>query len=116
MTEEEKFNIINGIKQFGILLSDENQGLIKTTMEQNFHEKYKDFDLIENWNCFLDEVTRLETVIELHDQLAICNEKDLTFLISQDPDDLDLEYRDEEWLKRLEERIRNQLLEKWVLE
>lgn len=115
MTEEERVDIQYAIKQLGILLSDENQGLIRTTMKQNFYEKYKDFDLIENWNCFLDEVTRLETVIELHDQLAICNKQDLLFLISQDPDDLDLESRDEEWLKRLEERIRNQLLEKWVL-
>ena len=62
--------IDNAIYQLGVLLADEMTGLIITTMQQNFYEKYKRFDLMIAWDCFVDEINRVETVIQLHDYLA----------------------------------------------
>lgn len=60
----------DAIYELGVLLADPTVGLIATTMKQNFWEKFKDFELLEAWECFVDEVNRVNTVIELHDELA----------------------------------------------
>ena len=74
----------DAIYELGVLLADPTVGLIATTMKQNFWEKFKDFELLEAWECFVDEVNRVNTVIELHDELTRrqnereeiqCNEK-----------------------------------------
>ena len=60
----------DAIYELGVLLADPTVGLIVTTMKQNFWEKFKDFELLEAWECFVDEVNRVNTVIELHDELT----------------------------------------------
>ena len=67
MNDEE---LNDAIDELGVLLADPTVGLIATTMKQNFWEKFKDFELLEAWECFVDEVNRVNTVIELHDELA----------------------------------------------
>lgn len=62
--------IDKAICQLGVLLSDEMTGLIVTTMKQDFYEKYKEFDLITAWDCFVDEINRVNDVIQLHDELC----------------------------------------------
>lgn len=60
----------DALYELGVLLSDPTDGLIVSTMKQNFYEKFKKFELIEAWDCFVDEVNRLNTVIKLHDELV----------------------------------------------
>ena len=67
---EEPFDIEDAVKQLGVLLADERSGLIIETMKQDFYEKYKKFDMLTAWECFVDEINRVEKVIQLHDYLA----------------------------------------------
>ena len=66
----EEFDIEDAVKQLGVLLADERSGLIIETMNQDFYEKYKKFDMLTAWECFVDEINRVEKVIQLHDYLA----------------------------------------------
>ena len=60
----------DAIYELGVLLGDPTTGLIVTTMKQDFYEKFKDFELIEAWDCLVDEINRLNTIIKLHDELV----------------------------------------------
>lgn len=72
MNEKE---IKNAIYELGVILVDEMNGLVAKTMQQNFWEKYKDFDLMIAWECFVDEVNRVNKVLELHDELCDITEE-----------------------------------------
>lgn len=60
----------DAIYELGVLLTDPTCGLIVTTMKQDFYEKFKVFSLIEAWECLVDEVNRINTVIKLYDELV----------------------------------------------
>ena len=66
-TAEDIDNMIGKLK---VLLLDETQGVINNTMKKNFYEEYKDFDTMTAWECFVDEINRIDSVIDLHDILA----------------------------------------------
>lgn len=65
-----KIDIKDSVHQLGVLLADEQTGLIVQTMKQDFDEKYKKFEMMIAWECFVDEINRIETIIQLHDWLA----------------------------------------------
>ena len=65
-----KEELNEAIFQLGLLLTDPTCGLIVTTMKNDFWEKFKDFELIESWECMVDEINRVNTVIKLHDELV----------------------------------------------
>ena len=67
----EEFDIEDAIHELGVLLADPMTGLMVTTMQQDFYEKYERFELENAWECFVGEINRVETVIQLHDFLAI---------------------------------------------
>ena len=67
---EEEFNLEDAIYELGVLLADEFDGVINNTMKKNFYEEYKQFDTMTAWDCFVDEVNRVNTVCELHDYLV----------------------------------------------
>ena len=71
------------IHKLGVLIADETQGLLITTLKKNFFEEYKEFDTITAWECFVDEVNRIESVVELHDFLVGCNKEDLKLLLER---------------------------------
>ena len=71
------------IYQLGVLITDASQGLLITTLKKNFFEEYKKFDTITAWECFDDEVNRIESVVELHDFLAECNKEDWKLLLER---------------------------------
>ena len=62
------------IYQLGVLITDASQGILITTLKKNFFEEYKKFDTITAWECFVDQVNRIQSVVELHDFLAECIE------------------------------------------
>lgn len=71
------------IYKLGVLIVDESQGLLINTLKKNFFEEYKQFDTLTAWECFVDEVNRIQSVIELHDFLVECNKEDLKLLLEK---------------------------------
>ena len=71
------------IYKLGVLIADETQGLLITTLKKNFFEEYKEFDTITAWECFVDEVNLIQSVIELHDFLVECNKEDWKLLLER---------------------------------
>ena len=71
------------IYQLGVLITDASQGILITTLKKNFFEEYKKFDTITAWECFVDEVNRIQSVVELHDFLAECNKEDWKLLLER---------------------------------
>ena len=61
--------------KLGVLLVDE-KGIINNTLRKNFIEEYKDFDTTTAWECFVDEINRIQSVVELHDILTELTAKD----------------------------------------
>lgn len=78
-------DFIDMIYALGVLLSDEN-GLISKTLQRNFYEEFKEFTLMEAFECMVDEVNRLNKVIELHDILAESSREDLERLLGGSDD------------------------------
>ena len=67
----EEFDIEDAIHELGVLLADPMTGLMQKALETNWNEQYnKDFDLLIAWECFVGDVNRIETVIQLHDWLS----------------------------------------------
>ena len=71
------------IYQLGVLITDASQGILITTLKKNFFEEYKKFDTITAWECFVDQVNRIQSVAELHDFLAECNKEDWKLLLER---------------------------------
>ena len=71
------------IYQLGVLITDASQGLLITTLKKNFFEEYKKFDTITAWECFVDQVNRIQSIVELHDFLAECNKEDWKLLLER---------------------------------
>ena len=66
----EEFDVENAVYELGVLLGDRFNGVIINTLKKNFYEEYKQFDTMTAWDCFVDEVNRVNTVCELHDYLV----------------------------------------------
>lgn len=86
MSEMNAEGIDKAIGQLGVLLADEMTGLIVETMKQDFWKKYGRFDLMVAWDCFVDEVNRVNDVINLHDELCKYDKEDWESLINNDLD------------------------------
>ena len=76
-------DIENMIYQLGVLIADASQGLLITTLKKKFFEEYKKFDTITAWECFVDEVNRIESFVELHDFLVGFNKEDWKLLLER---------------------------------
>ena len=66
----EEFDVEDAVYELGVLLGDSFNGVIINTLKKNFYEEYKQFDTMTAWDCFVDEVNRVNTVCELHDYLV----------------------------------------------
>ena len=55
-------DFIDMIYALGVLLGDEN-GLISKTLQRNFYEEFKDFTLMEAFECMVDEVNRVNRLL-----------------------------------------------------
>lgn len=65
-----KKNFDSMLDELAVLLADEQNGIISSTLKKDFDEAYQEFDLMTAWECFVDEVNRVDTVLELHDVLV----------------------------------------------
>ena len=71
------------IYRLGVLIADDSQGLLITTLKKNFFEEYKKFDTVTAWKCFVDEVKRIASVVELHEFLVGFNKEDWKLLLER---------------------------------
>lgn len=69
------------IYELGVELSDPMGGLVVKTLQRNFFEEYKEFSLMDAFECMLDEVNRVNKIIELHDVLVDLDRTDLESLL-----------------------------------
>ncbi len=110
MMNENNLDIDKCIWELGILLGDPMSGLMQQALENNWNEQYsKDFDLATTWDCFQSDVNRINNVLLLHDFLCDISLDTWKFIQTDDPNDLNLEYKSIEWLNRLKERIENEI-------
>ena len=58
------------IYKLGVELGDEMSGLIVRTLKRDFFEEFKDFSLMDAFDCMVDEVNRVDSICELHDFLV----------------------------------------------
>lgn len=75
------------IHKLGVELSDPITGLMVRNLKRNFFEEFKDFDVIEAFECMVDEVNRVQSLIELHDILVELSREDLERLLNGDDDE-----------------------------
>ena len=81
--------IKNAIQEFGVLLGDEMEGLVAKTMQQDFWKKYERFELMIAWECFVDEVNRVDTMINLHDELCGITDEEWAMILGDENDEGD---------------------------
>lgn len=72
-SEENDFNSM--VYDLGVLLMDPLGGIVVSTLKENFYEKFKDFDTATAWMCLVDEINRINSVLELHDALVDMDEE-----------------------------------------
>lgn len=54
------------------------EGLIQDAMEKNYWEEFKEFGIVEGFECMVDEVNRIYRLINFHDELTgIRSDKEL---------------------------------------
>lgn len=109
---DEKVSLDQGISDLYIVLNDEFDGVIKRVLDTDFNEKYSDmgFDFVTALECMEDEVSRVWRLVEWHDALAEIDDATWKFLESDDPNDLELKFKESAWLSRLKERIEVELM------
>lgn len=110
MTEEERFtkeNIDDAIGQLGIMLEE----VMTDALNTRYIDKYEDFDFdtITSFNCMLDDINRINKVINLHDALVTTGSRDLLYAFTGDIDNLDVELMWRGDLQKLLERIKQEL-------
>ena len=77
----------NMIHDLGVELGDPESGLIVKTLKRDFFEDFKDFSVMEAFECMVDDVNRVQSLIDLHDILAEASREDLERLLKGDDDE-----------------------------
>jgi len=109
--EDGVFDYGKGLRDLYIVLNEETDGLIKQILERDALEHYDGLgDLVTILECFEDDVHRVWNLVEFHDVLAEADDDDWNFFLSQDPNDLELRFKESDWLLRLKERIKVELM------
>jgi len=108
--EDGVFDYSKGLRDLYIVLNEETDGLIKQILERDALEHYDGIgDLVTILECFEDDVHRVWNLVLFHDELADKSDEDWKFFLSQDPNDLELSFKESAWLLRLKERIEVEL-------
>lgn len=101
-----------GISDLYVILTDEN-GIINQVLERD-NEVYYDGvgDIVTMIECMADDVARVWRLVEWHDELAEISTATWKFIETDDPNDLELRFKNTDWLIRLKERIDAELTER----
>ena len=109
--DNDNVSLDQGLTDLYIILTDEFEGIIKRLLDTDFNEKYSDkFDLVTALECMEDEVSRVWRLVEWHDKLTEIDTETWRFIESDNPNDLELTFKESAWLLRLKERIEVELM------
>lgn len=98
-------NLEQGITDLYIILTGEN-GIINQVLERDNYMYYDGVgDIVTMMECMEDDVARVWRLVEWHDELAEISTDIWKFIETDDPNDLELEFKDTDWLIRLKDRI-----------
>ena len=112
MIKMEESKIINSkilddyLGDWGILLQEQ----MDIALDTNYGKKFK-WDTATSFECLVDEVDRLNRVIELHDEIVTSNSDLLMFAITYDIKWLPLYLFNKDVLEKLKEMIDEELKE-----
>lgn len=101
-----------GITDLYIILTGED-GVINQVLERDNSVYYDGVgDMVTMMECMADDVARVWRLVEWHDELAEIDIDTWKFIETDDPNDLELRFKDTDWLIRLKERIDAELTER----
>lgn len=101
-----------GITDLYIILTGED-GVINQVLERDNSVYYDGVgDMVTMMECMADDVARVWRLVEWHDELAEIDTDTWKFIETDDPNDLELRFKDTDWLIRLKERIDAELTER----
>jgi len=110
MDDNEKVSLDQGLTDLYIVLNDEFDGVIKRLLDTDFSEKYSDTDFVTALECMEDEVSRVWRLVLWHDALTEIDDATWKFVESDDPNALELRFKESDWLVRLKKRIEVELM------
>jgi hypothetical protein len=99
--------IEKGVSDLFVVLTSE---VIPSYLERDYKEIYDLEDDVTSFECMADDVARVWRLVEWHDKLAEIDTSLWKFLESDDPNDLELRFKESAWLLRLKERIEVELM------
>ena len=102
-----KTNLEDGISDLYVVLTCE---IVPLMLERNYREFYDCDDDVTSLECMADDVARVWRLVEWHDKLTEVDTSLWKFLESDDPNDLELKFKESDWLIRLNERIGVELM------
>ena len=98
-----------GITDLYIILTGK-YGIINQTLTRDNSVYYDGVgDIVTMMECMEDDVSRVWRLVEWHDELAGIDTDTWKFIETDDPNDLELEFKDTDWLTCLKELIDNEL-------
>ena len=100
-------SIEDGIDDLYVLLTSE---IVPLYLERDYKEFYDLDDDITSMECMNDDVSRVWRLVKWHDRLAEIDTALWKFLESDNPNDLELKFKETAWLLRLKERIETELM------
>lgn len=101
---KDKETLDDYLSDWGILLEEQ----MNIALDTNWGQKFL-WNTAVSWECFVDEVNRIEHCLILHDDLATVDSNFLMFAITKDFKWVPLQYFDkedlEEWKKMIDEEL-----------
>lgn len=98
-----------GINDLYVILTDQN-GIINQVLERDNSVYYDGVgDIVTMMECMADDVARVWRLVEWHDELAEIDTDTWKFIETDDPNDLELRFKETDWLICLKERIDTEL-------
>ena len=86
---EEKVDVKRCISDLYILLNDESCSLLQQALDRDYSEAYEGFgDVVEQFECMVDEITRLWRLVYFYDALASVDSDLLQSIIDKDFSDI----------------------------
>jgi len=104
---DEKVSLEKGVNDLYVVLTCE---IIPLYLERNYKEFYDTGDSVTDLECMEDDISRVWRLVVWHDKLAEIDDATWKFVESDDPNALELRFKESDWLVRLKKRIEVELM------
>ena len=111
LLDEEKVDVKRCISDLYILLNDESCSLLQQALDRDYSEAYVSCgDVVEQFECMVDEITRLWRLVYFHDALASVDSDLLQAVVDKDFEYMSFSRFSDEDLILIMEKCNNQLI------